>query len=125
LSGVEIVINALPLTADTSGILNARAFKNLPRGACVINAGRGPHLVLPDLLAALESGHIAHATLDVFDTEPLPETSALWAHPKIAITPHIASITNFTAVGQNILKYIADFERGRPLPHVVDRARGY
>jgi glyoxylate/hydroxypyruvate reductase A len=125
LSGVDIVINVLPLTPDTSGILNARLFKALPQGAFLINAGRGPHLVLPDLLAALDSGHIAHATLDVFDTEPLPEASALWAHPKIAITPHIASITNFAAVGQNILKYITDFERGRPLPHLVDRTRGY
>ena len=87
LSGCEILVNMLPLTSATTGILNADLFAELPKGACVINCARGQHLVDDDLLAALDTGHIKQATLDVFHTEPLPSDHPFWTHPAITVTP--------------------------------------
>jgi glyoxylate/hydroxypyruvate reductase A len=125
LSGVDILVNLLPLTAATRGILNRDAFNALPPGAFLINAGRGAHLNEDDLIAALDSGHLAGACLDAFPVEPLPPSSLLWEHPGITVTPHIASITDFASVSQNILSNIKDFESGKPLAGMVCRVRGY
>ncbi|MDE3114200.1 MAG: glyoxylate/hydroxypyruvate reductase A [Pseudomonadota bacterium] len=125
LAGADILVCLLPLTAETRGILNAKTFAQLPKGAFVINAARGGHLIEPDLIAAIDSGHLCGAALDVFQTEPLPETSPLWAHPKITVTPHVAAITDPVAAASSIAAGIAAHQRGDVLENVVDLARGY
>jgi glyoxylate/hydroxypyruvate reductase A len=125
LTGCEILVCLLPLTPETRGILNADLFADLPAGAAVINAGRGGQLNEADLLAAMQAGRIGSATLDVFQTEPLPAGHPFWRQPRLFITPHIASITDAGAAVQVIRQQIADIEAGRPLQHLVDRARGY
>lgn len=121
----EILVCVLPLTPQTEGILNKSAFAALPRGACVISAGRGGHVVEADLLAALNSGHIAGATLDVFQTEPLPVESPFWDHPKVTVTPHIASITNPYTASVQVAENIRRLQEGEALIGVVDRQRRY
>ncbi|MBI3678135.1 MAG: glyoxylate/hydroxypyruvate reductase A [Proteobacteria bacterium] len=125
LSQSDILVCVLPLTSDTRHILNAKTFKMLPAGTYVINVARGGHLKEDDLIAAIDSGHLAGAALDVFETEPLPETSPLWAHPKISITPHIAALSDPQAMAQVAIDGIERLESGRPLVNVVDLARGY
>jgi glyoxylate/hydroxypyruvate reductase len=95
------------------------------RAAYLINAGRGKLQVDADIIAALDEGTLAGASLDVFPTEPLSPNSPLWAHPKVVITPHNAGVSDPRALAKNILAHIARFERGLPLEHVVDRAAGY
>ncbi len=121
----EIIVCLLPLTPGTEGILNAGLFAGLPRGASVINAARGGHMVEEDLLAALESGQLAEATLDVFRTEPLPPGHPFWGHPRVTITPHNASITDPDSGARRIAEIIDRFRRGEPLPNIVDPAAGY
>ena len=121
----HFLISVLPATDDTVGILNAELFAALPKGAVVINIGRGNHLVPDDLLAALDSGHLAGATLDVFDPEPLPQDSPFWTHPKVRVTPHIASDGNAEICGEAVTANIARMESGLPPEPVGDRARGY
>jgi glyoxylate/hydroxypyruvate reductase A len=121
----DFLICLLPLTPDTRHILSAPLFAKLPKGAYVINVARGGHLVEADLIAALDSGHLAGATLDVFETEPLPETSAIWKHPKIIATPHVAAITSPHVAAKYVIDGIAAMERGEPLRNVVDFERGY
>ncbi|MBO0737647.1 MAG: glyoxylate/hydroxypyruvate reductase A [Alphaproteobacteria bacterium] len=121
----EIVVCLLPLTAETEGILSRRTFARLPRGAVVVNAARGRHLVEQDLLAALASGHVSAAVLDVFRDEPLPSGHPFWRHPHIVVTPHIAAATNPSTAAPIILDTIRRFEEGRPLLNRVDPARGY
>ncbi|HEY7977605.1 MAG TPA: glyoxylate/hydroxypyruvate reductase A [Rhizomicrobium sp.] len=121
----DILICLLPLTADTRHILNAKTFAQLPKDAVVINVARGGHLKEDDLIAALDSGHLAGATLDVFETEPLPESSALWSHPKIMLTPHVAAISDPRVMAKNAVDGIARHKAGKPLENVVDFARGY
>jgi glyoxylate/hydroxypyruvate reductase A len=125
LSRSDILICLLPLTPDTRGILNAKLFAQLPKDAFVINVARGGHLVEDDLIAAIDSGHLSGATLDVFNTEPLPETSPLWSHPKITVTPHIAAISEPRVAAQYVADRIARFERGEPFDNIVDPERGY
>src|SRR5262249_32663936 len=96
LGRTDILVCLLPLTAETTGILDARAFALMPRAAMVVNVGRGGHLVEADLLAALDSGQIGGAALDVFATEPLPADHPFWRHPRVIVTPHIAAMTNPT-----------------------------
>lgn len=125
LARTEILVCLLPLTPRTEAILNADLFAGLPQGACVINAGRGGHMVEDDLLAALESGQIAEATLDVFHTEPLPPDNPFWAHPRVTITPHNASITDPDSGARQVAENIRRFRRGEALPNIVDPAAGY
>lgn len=121
----DYLVCVLPLTPQTRHILDARLFATLPKGAYVINVARGGHLVETDLIAALDSGHLSGATLDVFEREPLPETSPIWKHPKIVVTPHIAAITSPAAAARYIIDGIAAMERGKTFDNVVDMARGY
>jgi glyoxylate/hydroxypyruvate reductase A len=121
----DFLVCVLPLTPGTRGILNRETFAMLPRGAFVINIARGEHLVEADLIAALDSSHLSGAALDVFGTEPLPATSPLWRHSKIVVTPHIAALSDPRAVARNVVDGIARLDRGEPLLHVVDPARGY
>jgi len=125
LSKTEILVCLLPLTRETHGILNASLFAQLPRGASIINAARGGHLVEADLSAAMTSGQINAATLDVFDTEPLPKDHPFWSTERLYITPHNASITDPRSAAWRIARQIAKFEAGEALENVVDRARGY
>lgn len=121
----EILICLLPLTPETDGVLNAALFAKLPKGACLINAARGGHLVEEDLLEALESGQIAYAALDVFHTEPLPPEHPFWRHPRITVSPHVASITDPRTVADLIVENVRRCQAGRPLLHVVDPEVGY
>jgi glyoxylate/hydroxypyruvate reductase A len=105
--------------------LNARTLAELPRGAFVINAARGGHVVETDLLAALESGHIAHATLDVTAEEPLPAFHPFWRHPHVTLTPHVASLTWPPTAVAHILDNITRHEAGEPMSPLVDLAREY
>jgi glyoxylate/hydroxypyruvate reductase A len=121
----EIIVCLLPLTAATSGILNASAFARMPSGAGIVNAGRGSHLVEADLLAALESGHLSGAVLDVFDDEPLPSAHPFWRHPRIIVTPHVAAETHPPTAAPLVREAIRQCEAGLPIANRVDLARGY
>lgn len=125
LGGAKLLVNLLPSTAATDGILNARTFSKLAHGAYLVNLARGAHLVETDLLDALASGRVAAATLDVFATEPLPPDHPFWHEPRITITPHCSADTlRAEAVGQIAAK-IGALERGEPIGGIVDRDRGY
>lgn len=121
----EILVCLLPLTRETNGILNARTFSALPRGAAVINVARGDHLVDQDLLDALDSGHIRAATLDVFHEEPLPADHPFWKHPNIIVTPHAASQTLPESAAEYIAEGIQKIHTNEPLEHVANLERGY
>jgi glyoxylate/hydroxypyruvate reductase A len=121
----DILVCLLPLTPATRGILDARAFALLPRGAYVLNAARGGHVVAADLLAALDSGHLAGAALDVFEPEPLPPDSPFWSHPKVIVTPHAASATIPASVAPQVIENIRRARAGAPLLNRVDFAAGY
>ncbi len=125
LNRTEILVCLLPLTPATTGIINARTLAALPRGACVINAARGGHVVDADLIAALDGGHIAYATLDVFQQEPLPATHPFWKHPRITVTPHIASLTPAETAVEVVFEGLRALRAGRPLANRVDLERGY
>lgn len=125
LAASRVLVCLLPLTPDTENILNARNLGLMRRGGYVINVARGAHLVDDDLLAALESGHLAGATLDVFRTEPLPKTHAFWSHPKITITPHTSARTLRSESIVQIAGKIRALQRGQAIAGVVDLSRGY
>ena len=121
----DALVCLLPLTEQTRGVLNAAAFAQMPRGGCLINVARGGHLVVPDLLAALDAGHLAHAYLDVFDTEPLADDSPLWSHPGVTVTPHAAALTEPRTAVPKIVENVERLRRGEPLLYLVDFAAGY
>ncbi|MBP2295155.1 2-hydroxyacid dehydrogenase [Azospirillum rugosum] len=121
----DLLVCLLPLTDETRGILNRDLFAALPRGAVVINAARGGHLVEADLLEALDSGHLRGASLDVFAEEPLPPGHPFWSHPRIHVTPHIAAITHPSRSAHIVVDAITALREGRPLPNLVDRGQGY
>ena len=125
LSGADVVILLLPDTPVTRHVLNAETLSLLAKGAFVINPGRGPLIDDDALLDALDSGQVGHATLDVFDTEPLPVDHPFWPHPQVTVTPHIASTTRADTASQVIAQQICRGERGEPFLHVVDRTAGY
>jgi glyoxylate/hydroxypyruvate reductase A len=125
LARTDILVCVLPLTAETRGIIDAKLLAGLPKGAHVINIARGAHVVDDDLLAALDSGHIAGATLDVFAPEPLPENHRFWTHPKVLMTPHIASLTNPETASAGIAENLRRLAVGERLLHLVERTRGY
>ncbi|OKO82564.1 glyoxylate/hydroxypyruvate reductase A [Bradyrhizobium sp. NAS96.2] len=125
LGETEVLVNLLPLTPETRNILNADLFGRMRRGGYLIQVGRGEHLVEADLLAALDSGQLAGAALDVFATEPLPSAHPFWHHPRIAITPHDASDVSISAVATTLAMTADAIRAGRRPPHAIDRARGY
>ncbi len=125
LGRAEILVLLLPLTDETENILDAARLARLPEGAVIINPGRGPLIDDEALLAALDRGHLAHATLDVFRTEPLPGAHPFWHHPQITVTPHIASDTRPAHAARVIAENIRRGEAGEPFLHQVDRSAGY
>lgn len=125
LAQCDILVCVLPLTPDTRHILRAKTFAQLPKGAFIINVARGGHVNEPDLIAAIDAGHLSGAALDVFETEPLPETSPLWTHPKITVTPHVAAISHPKIAAEQVIACIAKVRAGEPLDNLVDIERGY
>lgn len=125
LARTDILVCVLPLTDATRGILNAEAFAAMPQGSALINIARGGHVVAADLIAALDSGPVAYALLDVTDPEPLPAIHPFWRHPKIEITPHIASLTNPATAAPQVVENVRAFLNGKPLRNLVDRGQGY
>lgn len=125
LEGADIVVLLLPATPATENVLNADTLARLAPGAAIINPGRGPLIDDEALLAALKSGQVGHATLDVFRVEPLPQEHPFWAHPNVTVTPHIASETRPVTAAQVICENIRRGEAGEPLLHLVDRSLGY
>ncbi len=121
----EYVVCLLPLTPETEGILDARAFAAMPKGGGIVNAARGGHVVDADLIAALDAGQLAFAKLDVFREEPLPPEHPFWAHPRIRITPHNAGITNPATAVDQILENYRRALAGEPILNLVDTSRGY
>lgn len=125
LTKCDVLICLVPLTEATRWILDQRVFAALPRGASVINVGRGAHLDQQALLAALDSGHLSRAILDVTDPEPLPPDHPLWRHPRVFITPHVASMTQPETAAPILLENLRRHQRGEPLSDLIDRSKGY
>lgn len=121
----DVIVCLLPLTPQTTGILNRETLSKLKKGAGLINVARGPHVVVPDLIAALDSGQLAHAYLDVFDEEPLPAESPLWRHPGVTITPHAAALTEPRTAVLKIADQVERVRRGEPALNLVDFSAGY
>jgi glyoxylate/hydroxypyruvate reductase len=121
----QIVVNLLPLTPETEGILCSETLAQMPKGGSVINLGRGGHVVDADLIAALDSDHLAAATLDVFTNEPLPKESPLWRHPRITITPHSARRIDALELVPRICTAVRRLRAGKPQAQLVDRTLGY
>jgi glyoxylate/hydroxypyruvate reductase A len=121
----RVLVCLLPLTPETESLLDRRALEALPRGAHLVNVARGEIVVDADLIALLDSGHLASATLDVFRDEPLPPSHPFWHHPRITLTPHVSAVTSVDGSVTQIAFKIRRLQRGLPVTGVVDRARGY
>ncbi|MTJ05422.1 MAG: glyoxylate/hydroxypyruvate reductase A [Sediminimonas qiaohouensis] len=120
-----ILVLLLPHTHETANLMNDARLASLPRGSVILNPGRGALIDDDALLAALDAGHLGHATLDTFRTEPLPPEHPFWAHPQVTVTPHIASETRPASAARVIAENVRRGEAGEPLLHLVDRDRGY
>jgi len=125
LNSSSVLICLLPLTSKTYNILNKETFGQLPQGAYIINVARGEHLVVEDLIQALDSGRLSGACLDVFREEPLPKKHPFWSHPKVLITPHIASITNIEHVAPQIIDNYLRLKDDKPLLNTISISAGY
>jgi glyoxylate/hydroxypyruvate reductase A len=125
LGTLDMVVCLLPLTDATHGICNATFFAAMKTGSVFVNAGRGQHLVLPDLLAALDRGHLRSAVLDVFDVEPLPPEDPLWSDPRIIITPHMASAASDNSIASQILGNVLRAQSGQALKNTITSALQY
>lgn len=125
LAGAQIVVTLLPFTPQTENTLGATELAQLAEGACIVNPGRGQLIDDEALLAALDSGHLGHATLDVFRIEPLPQDHPFWDHPKVTVTPHIAAETRADSASRVIAENVRRGVTGEPLLHLVDRDAGY
>lgn len=125
LARAAILVLLLPHTPQTENLLNAERLRLLPRGAVIVNPGRGTLIDDAALLDALDSGHVGHATLDVFRTEPLPPAHPFWAHPHVTVSPHVAAETRPETAAQVVVENIRRHETGLPFLYLADRARGY
>lgn len=125
LARADIVVNLLPLTAETRGLFDATRLAQMKRGAGLVNLARGAHVVEADLLAALDSGQVGHAVLDVFASEPLPPEHPFWRHPRVSVLPHAAAQTDPRTAAAVAAANVRAMREGRALAHTVDRARGY
>src|SRR6185369_5849732 len=125
LAQTDIAVCLLPLTAETEGIFCARTFAMMPRGAMLVNVGRGRHVVDKDLIAALDSGQLSYAALDALWPEPLPPESPLWLHPKVTVMPHVARRPTVAQLVTEMVANIRSLEAGGRLLQEVDAARGY
>jgi glyoxylate/hydroxypyruvate reductase A len=125
LSGLDVLVSVLPLTDETRNVLAAPLFSRLARGAHLVNVGRGAHLVEADLLAALDSGQLGGATLDVFAEEPLPALHPFWSRPEILVTPHVSAVTQLRPSVEQVADKLAAWVRGEAVSGAVDLARGY
>ena len=125
LAAAQIVVNLLPLTPATRGLLNRQTLAAMPRGAGLVNLARGAHVVEADLLEALDSGHLGHAVLDVFDAEPLPTDHPFWRHPQVSVLPHVAAQTDPRSAARIAAANVRALREGRAIENIVDRLRGY
>lgn len=125
LAGARVLVNLLPLTPQTRGLIDAALLARLPPGAGLVNLARGAHVVDADLLAALDCGQIGHAVLDVFHTEPLPAGHAYWCHPQVTVLPHAAAQTDARSAARIAAANIEALAAGRPLHNLVARDAGY
>lgn len=125
LARADVVVNLLPLTAATRGLFDAQRLAGLRPEASLVNLARGAHVVEADLLAALDAGRLRHAVLDVFATEPLPAGHPFWHHPRVTVLPHAAALTDPRSAASVAADNLRALAAGRPLAHLVDRARGY
>jgi glyoxylate/hydroxypyruvate reductase A len=125
LRAADIVINLLPLTPATRGLFDAQRLAQMRRGASLVNLARGGHVVEDDLVSALDDGHVRHAVLDVFNTEPLPPEHAFWSHPRVTVLPHVAAATDPRSAAGVVAENVRALRAGRPLRHLVERQRGY
>lgn len=124
-TGADAVVNLLPLTPDTTDLVDRAVFAAMNPGGLLVNGGRGATVVDADLIAALDAGSLSMAALDVFRTEPLPADHPFWAHPRVHVHPHVAALTHPRTAVPVVVENLLGFEAGKPLRHVVDRVRGY